>query len=77
LCKQTDRGNGIGGGSTGSESETQPDGHSTSAGSGGDPNLERGVFATQEEAQRVLKEDPSDPNYLDGDGDSVACEDLP
>jgi hypothetical protein len=34
-------------------------------------------FATQEEAQRVLKQNRSEPNYLDGDGDGVACEDLP
>jgi micrococcal nuclease len=77
LCKQTDRGNGIGGGCSGSESETQPGDRSTSAGNGGDTNLDCGHFATQEEAQRVLKQDPSDPNYLDGDGDGVACEDLP
>ena len=77
LCQQTDRGNGIGGGCSGSESETQPDDQSTSAGSGEDTNLDCGHFATQEEAQRVLKQDPSDPNYLDGDGDGVACEDLP
>jgi hypothetical protein len=32
--------------------------------------------ATHEEAQRVLEKDPSDPNYLDGDDDGVACEDL-
>jgi hypothetical protein len=42
-----------------------------------DTNLDCGHFATQEEAQRVLKQDPGDPNYLDGDGDGVACEDLP
>jgi Excalibur calcium-binding domain len=23
-----------------------------------------------------LEQDPSDPNYLDGDGDGVACEEL-
>jgi Excalibur calcium-binding domain len=33
-------------------------------------------FATHEEAQQVLEQDPSDPNYLDRDGDGVACEDL-
>ena len=77
LCKQTDRGNGIGSGCSGSESETQPEDQSTSAGSGADSNLDCASFATQEEAQRVLKQDPSDPNYLDGDGDGVACEDLP
>jgi micrococcal nuclease len=34
-------------------------------------------FVTHEEAQEVLEQDPSDPHYLDGDGDGVACEDLP
>ncbi len=75
LCQQTDRGNGIGGGCSGSESQSV--GGSASAGSGGDSNLDCASFATQEEAQRVLREDPSDPNYLDGDGDGVACEDPP
>ena len=75
LCRQTDRGNGIGGGCSGSESRSV-DG-SASAGSGTDSNLDCAGFAYQEEAQRVLKQDPSNPNYLDGDGDGVACEDLP
>ena len=75
LCKQTDRGNGIGGGCSGSESQSV--GGSASAGSGADSNLDCASFADQEEAQRVLKQDPSDPNYLDGDGDGVACEELP
>ena len=75
LCKQTDRGNGIGGGCSGSESQSV--GGSASAGSGADSNLDCASFAYQEEAQRVLKQDPSDPNYLDGDGDGVACEELP
>jgi Excalibur calcium-binding domain len=30
-------------------------------------------FATHEEAQQVLEQDPSDQHYLDGDGDGVAC----
>jgi Excalibur calcium-binding domain len=34
-------------------------------------------FATQEEAQEVLDANPSDPNYLDGEGDGIACESLP
>jgi len=34
-------------------------------------------FATQGEAQAVYDQDPSDPNYLDGDDDGVACETLP
>jgi hypothetical protein len=32
-------------------------------------------FASQAEAQEVLKDDPSDPNNLDADGDGKACED--
>ena len=75
LYQQTDRDNGIGGGCSGSESQSV-DG-SASAGSGTDSNLDCARFTYQEEAQRVLKQDPSDPNYLDGDGDGVACEDLP
>jgi micrococcal nuclease len=75
LCQQTDRGNGIGGGCSGSESQSV--GGSASAGSGTDSNLDCASFVYQEDAQRVLKQDPSDPNYLDGDGDGVACEDLP
>lgn len=76
LCQQTDRGNGIGGGCSGSEPDPQSDYQSPSAGDGGDSNLDCAGFETHEEAQRVLEEDPSDPNYLDGDGDGVACEDL-
>jgi hypothetical protein len=34
-------------------------------------------FATREEAKAVLEEDPSDPNYLDGEGDGIPCESLP
>lgn len=34
-------------------------------------------FSSQEEAQAVYEEDTSDPNYLDGDDDGVACEALP
>ncbi len=34
-------------------------------------------FSTQDEAQAVLEEDSSDPNYLDGDDDGEACESLP
>ena len=78
LCQQTDRGNGIGGGCSGSES--QPEYRSDGAGSGasgGDSNLDCADFATHEEAQRVVEQDPSDPHYLDGDDDGVACESLP
>lgn len=34
-------------------------------------------FATQEEAQAVLDQDPTDPHNIDFDRDGVACEDLP
>jgi micrococcal nuclease len=79
LCQQTDRGNGIGGGCSGSESESQPEDNSDSSVSGANPqdtNLDCAGFETHEEAQRVLEQDPSDPHYLDGDGDGVACEEL-
>jgi hypothetical protein len=79
LCQQTDSGNGIGGGCSGSEPQSQPDYQSDGAGSGAnsvDSNLDCAIFATHEEAQRVLEQDPSDPNYLDGDDDGVECEEL-
>jgi Excalibur calcium-binding domain len=34
-------------------------------------------FETQAQAMAVLEQDPSDPHYLDGEGDGVPCEDLP
>ena len=34
-------------------------------------------FATQAQAQAVLRADPSDPNRLDGNRDGVACESRP
>ena len=80
LCQQTDRGNGIGGGCSGSESESRPEDQPDGSVSGANPqdtNLDCAGFETHEEAQKVLEQDPSDPNYLDGDGDGVACEDLP
>jgi micrococcal nuclease len=77
LCQQTDRDNGIGGGCSGSEAESPAASQSSSPESGVDSNLDCASFATHEEAQKVLEQDPSDPNYLDGDGDGVACEDLP
>lgn len=40
-------------------------------------DLDCSDFATQEEAQAVLDQDPSDPHQLDGDGDGIACESLP
>ena len=76
LCQQTDRDNGIGGGCSGSEPESPAASQSASPGSGVDSNLDCASFETHEQAQRVLEQDPSDPNYLDGDGDGVACEEL-
>ncbi|MGY4388176.1 hypothetical protein ACVWXB_001475 [Streptomyces sp. TE12347] len=34
-------------------------------------------FASQADAQAVLRFAPADPNRLDGDGDGIACSDLP
>jgi excalibur calcium-binding domain-containing protein len=33
-----------------------------------------GDFASQAQAQAVLRADPRDPNGLDGDNDGIACE---
>lgn len=33
-----------------------------------------GDFASQAEAQAVLRADPGDPNHLDADRDGIACE---
>jgi len=76
LCQQTDRGNGIGGGCSDSELEEGSSGEQEPGSGyteGGD--LDCADFATQEEVQKVLERNPSDPNYLDGDDDGVACED--
>jgi hypothetical protein len=56
--------------------ENQPDDQPPSTGSGNDSDLDCASFATHEEAQRVFEQDLSDPHYLDGDGDGVACEEL-
>jgi LPXTG-motif cell wall-anchored protein len=40
-------------------------------------DLDCGDFATQEEAQAVYDQDPSDPHGLDADDDGIACETLP
>lgn len=42
-----------------------------------DGNYDCADFETQAQAVVVLKQDPSDPHYLDGDGDGIPCEDLP
>jgi micrococcal nuclease len=57
LCQQTERGNGIGGGCSGSEPESQPDYQSDGAGSDAnsvDSNLDCASFETHEEAQQIL-----------------------
>src|SRR5262245_44957249 len=40
-------------------------------------DLDCADFDFQEDAQEELLADPSDPNNLDGDGDGIACEELP
>jgi len=40
-------------------------------------DLDCSDFSTQAEAQAEYDRDPSDPNRLDEDGDSIACESLP
>lgn len=42
-----------------------------------DADLDCEDFETQEEAQAVLDDDPSDPNNLDPNGDGIACALLP
>jgi hypothetical protein len=78
LRQQTERGNVIGGGWSGTEPGSRPEGQSDGSVSGvnlGDRNLDCACFEAHEEAQRLLGQDPSDPHYPDGDGE--ACEDLP
>lgn len=40
-------------------------------------DLDCANFTTQEEAQQVYNQDPSDPNGLDDDNDGMACDTLP
>jgi len=42
-----------------------------------DGNYDCADFQTRAQAVAVLERDPSDPHYLDGDGDGIPCEDLP
>jgi hypothetical protein len=42
-----------------------------------DGNYDCADFQTRAQAVTVLERDPSDPHYLDGDGDGIPCEDLP
>lgn len=41
-----------------------------------DNTLNCADFSTQAEAQQVYDADPSDPNFLDADGDGIPCEEL-
>ncbi len=43
---------------------------------GDDGELDCADFATQDEAQAELENDPSDPNGLDADNDGIPCEEL-
>jgi Excalibur calcium-binding domain len=74
LSAQTDRGNGIGGGGCEQPETAQPQPAQQTPSAG--PDLDCNDFATQEEAQAVLNQDPSDPNRLDEDNDGTACETL-
>lgn len=42
-----------------------------------DGNYDCADFETRAQAKAVLEQDPSDPHYLDGEGDGIPCEDLP
>ncbi len=42
-----------------------------------DGNYDCANFEARAQAKAVLQQDPSDPHYLDGDGDGIPCEDLP
>ena len=42
-----------------------------------DGNYDCADFETRAQATTVLNTDPSDPHYLDSDGDGMPCEDLP
>lgn len=54
--------------------ETLPAGPATGGGGNETTDLDCADFATQEEAQAVYNQDPSDPNGLDADFDGIACE---
>jgi micrococcal nuclease len=78
LCQQTDQSNGIGGGCGPDGGAQEPPFPSRPSDTGGAGDLDCSDFSTQEEAQRVLDQDPRDPNRLDGtDNDGIACEGLP
>ncbi len=76
LCQQTDRGNGFGGGCAAEPIPETPTEPAPAPSFSGD--LDCSDFATQEEAQAVYDQNPSDPNGLDGaPEDGEACESLP
>lgn len=67
-CELADRGNGIGEGSRDCRMVIfQTDGSRGDSRAGSSEDLDRSDFATQEEAQGVLDDDPADPNGLDGE----------
>ena len=78
-CELGDRGNGIDEGSRDCRMVTlQTDGSRGDGRAGSSEDLDRSDFATQEEAQGVLDDDPADPNGLDGEPENgVAREGLP
>jgi micrococcal nuclease len=81
-CKLADRGNGIGEGSPGCGKDKEPTPNSEPAPSDSGSDLyDCSDFVTQEEAQAVFNQDPSDPYGLDEDDpspdDGIACETLP
>ena len=63
---------------SGTEDETDDGGDSGNGddGTGSGSDLDCEDFDTQEEAQEVYEQDPSDPHRLDDDDDGVACEAL-
>jgi hypothetical protein len=52
-----------------------PNSREPSPGSSAGRDLDCDDFSSQEEAQEVFEDDPSDPHGLDADGDRIACED--
>ncbi|WP_053057876.1 MBL fold metallo-hydrolase [Rubrobacter aplysinae] len=65
------------GGVSGSGASTGSSESSSSTGSSSPNEYNCSDFETWDEAQAVLEQEPSDPNYLDGEGDGIACESLP
>ena len=73
------------GGAAGEEDATRParEAKASSSDAGrippmpADGNYDCADFERRAQAKAVLERDPSDPHYLDGDGDGIPCEDLP